>query len=393
MTEEVKTSFLKLKAYCEAESFKGFDPYDGLNSTLFQTIPFISKNRYARLLWIQTFKRSPLNLRGITGVKKEYNPKALALFLSGYCNLFKLSPEKEYLDKIQFFALKISELTNKKWSGACWGYNFDWQARAFFQPKNTPTVVATTFIGSALLDAYEITKDEQLLSKARSACDFILKDLFRTYDDNGNFAFSYSPLDKSIVFNASLLGSRLLARVFSFTHEKELIEASKKSVAYCCESQKADGSWSYGTYSFHQWIDNFHTGYNLECIADYIKFSGDNEFEMELSKGYNYYIHTFFTHDGIPKYYNNSVYPIDIHAPAQLIITMAKLDKFHEQQVLIDKVLEWTIRKMQSEQGFFYYQINKYFSSKIPYMRWAQAWMFYSMSEYLLQVNNRLSQN
>ena len=67
------------------------------------------------------------------------------------------------MEKIRFFSDKLLELQNKEWSGACWGYNFDWQARAFFQPKNTPTVVATTFIGSALLDAYEITGKEQLM--------------------------------------------------------------------------------------------------------------------------------------------------------------------------------------------------------------------------------------
>jgi len=390
MNNEIRNSFFKLKAYCEAESFKGYDPYDGLNSSLFQAIPFISKNRISRLIWIQSFKRSPINLRRITGIKKDYNPKALALFLSGYCNLFKLFPEEEYLEKINFFVLKISELKNIDWSGTCWGYNFDWQAKAFFQPKYTPTVVATTFIGSALLDAYEITKDEQLLAKARSACDFILKDLNRTYDNNGNFAFSYSPLDKSIVYNASLLGSRLLARVYSFTHEEELKTAAKKSVSFCCENQKEDGSWSYGAQSFHKWIDNFHTGYNLECIADYMKFSGDQEYEKYLIKGLEYYLKTFFTEKGIPKYYHNSVYPIDIHASAQLVITMAKLTKFKEQQALIEKVLLWTVKHMQNKKGYFYYQSNKYFLSKISYMRWTQAWMFYAMSEYLLKADDKL---
>jgi hypothetical protein len=317
MSDIITKSFFKLKSYCEAESFKGYDPFDGLNSTFFNSIPFISKNRLARLIWIQTFKRSPLNLRSITGIKKEYNPKALALFLSGYCNLYKLSPENEYLEKINFLSEEILTLTNNEWSGSCWGYNFDWQARAFFQPKHTPTVVATTFIGSALLDAYEITINKKLLTTARSACDFILNDLNRTYDNNGNFAFSYSPLDRSIVFNASLLGSRLLARVYSYTKETVLIEASKKSVTYCCKFQKSDGSWSYGTHDFHHWIDNFHTGYNLECIADYIKYSGDNTNVEELKKGFNYYINTFFTSEGISKYYNNSIYPIDVHAPAK----------------------------------------------------------------------------
>jgi rhamnogalacturonyl hydrolase YesR len=336
---------------------------------------------------MQLFKRSPLNLRPIAGIKKDYNPKALGLFLSGYCNLYKRTKEQKYLDKIYFFADTILSLSNKEWSGACWGYNFDWQAKAFFQPKHTPTVVATTFIGCALLDAYDITDEKELLKIVRSSCDFMLKDLNRTYDDKRNFAFSYSPLDKSVVFNASLLGSKLLARVYNYTHEDILIEAAGKSVAFCCDHQQPDGSWSYGTLDFHKWIDNFHTGYNLECIADFMRYTGDHSCNRNLSRGFDYYINTFFSDDGVPKYYSNSVYPIDIHAPAQLIITLSRLGKLDEHRIVADKVLNWTIDNMQSEEGYFYYQINRYFSSRIPYMRWAQAWMFYALSEYLLQRN------
>lgn len=385
--DKITSSFHALKHYCESEGFKGYDPYDSLNSTFFSAIPIISKSRFFKLAWTQVFKRSPANLRKLVGVKKEYNPKALGLFLASYCLLFKINKEQEYLDKIDFFSKEIFNAKSDKSTYMAWGYNFDWQSRAFFQPKNTPTVVASTFVANALLDAYEIRGQQNLLEAARSTCDFILNDLNRTYDKNGNFAFSYSPLDKSVVFNASLLGSRILARVYSYTSEKKLIEEAKKSINFCCDYQQSNGAWSYGTLPFHQWIDNFHTGYNLECISDYMKYSSDYSYKPFLEKGYKYYISTFFTEKGIPKYYNNSIYPIDIHCTAQLVVTACKLNKFGEQKDLVDKVLKWTIENMQSEKGFFYYQINKYFSSKIPYIRWAQAWMFYALSIYLHNIN------
>ncbi len=388
MNRLVTESLRKLQRYCEDEDFKGYDPYDGLNSRLFQSLPVISKKRFFRLAWIQFFKRSPLNLRPVTGVKKEYNPKGLGLFLAGYCSLYQKQPSEEYRKRISSLAEAILALKNEGYSGACWGYNFDWQARAFFQPKNTPTVVASTFVANALLDAYSITKDEQLLKTARSTCDFILRDLNRTYDDKGDFAFSYSPMDTSVVFNASLLGSRLLSRVYSYTQEKELVEEAKKSVNYCCGFQKEDGSWGYGTLPFHQWIDNFHTGYNLECIHEYMEFSGDNSYREHVRKGFEYYINTFFSEEGIPRYYSNSTYPIDVHAPAQMVITLARMGKFDAHKKTMDKVLAWTIKNMQSPAGFFYYQVNKYFSSRIPYIRWAQAWMFYALTTYTKLENN-----
>lgn len=387
MHNKVLESFDKLAAYCNLKEFKGYDPYDGLNSRFFQSLPLIKKNRLARLVWIQGFKRSPINFRPLFGIHEEYNPKALGLFLSGYCALYKLEAKEEYLDKIHLFISKILDASSSGYSGECWGYNFDWESKAFFQPKKMPTIVASSFIANALLDAYDLIFDQQLLNVARSTCDFILKDLNRTYDDNVNFAFSYSQLDNSVVFNASLLGSQLLARVYHHTGESILIEEARKSVNYCCDAQKENGFWTYGTLPFHQWIDNFHTGYNLQCISDYMKYSGDHSLEINLSKGFNYYINTFFTDEGIPKYYNNSIYPIDVHAPAQLIITLTRLGKFHEKRKLADNVLRWTINNMQSEKGYFYFQIHKYFKTKIAYMRWSQAWMFYALCEYQLNEN------
>jgi hypothetical protein len=388
MIARIEESFSRLSSWCEQENYKGYDPYDGLNSRLFRSLPVIRNSRLAKLVWIQLFKRSPLNLRPLTGVDKEFNPKALGLFLSGYCILSRLGNADSDPEQIRFFSEKLLELRNREWSGSCWGYNFDWQARAFFQPRNSPTVVATSFIGCALLDAYEITGEEKLLSNARKACNFILKDLNRTFDKEGNFAFSYSPIDRSVVFNASLLGSRLLARVYHYTGEDELLKAAKSSVKYCCNYQDEDGSWSYGLQSFHGWKDNFHTGYNLECISDYTMYSGDESFRTNLEKGLRYYTDNYFTPEGISKYYNNSLYPVDIHCPAQLVITLAKTGKFSEKKELIDSVLNWTIDNMQSPKGYFYYQVNRYFSSRIPYMRWAQAWMFYAFATYLFHSGN-----
>ena len=116
-----------------------------------------------------------------------------------------------------------------------------------------------------------------------------------------------------------------------------------------------------------------------------MKYTKDDSFTESLDKGFLFYINTFFTNNGTPKYYDNSIYPIDIHSSAQLIITLSHLNKSVAYNSLIEKVLNWTIDHMQSDKGFFYYQINRHFTSKIPYMRWSQAWMFYAFSEFFLQ--------
>lgn len=381
--DPVSRSFQSLLEYCEKERYQGWDPYDGLNSRLFQALPLMKKSRLCRLAWIQFFKRSPINFRKLTGVPKEYNTKGLGLFLTGYCNLFSTWKKPEHLEKIHWFAKKLIELQSQGYAGAAWGYNFDWQARAFFQPKFTPTVVATSFVADSLFNAYEVTRERLYLSTAISAADFLLKDLNRTYDEKGNLAFSYSPQDQTQVFNASLLGARLLSRTFHYTRNEDLKSEARKAVEYVADRQQKSGAWAYGTLPFHQWIDNFHTGFNLECIYEYQKYTGDARFEPVIAKGLHFYLTTFFTPDGLSKYYHDKLYPIDIHSPAQLIVTLAKMDKLNDNTHIVVPVLQWTNEHMRDRTGYYYYQYKKMFSSKIPYMRWAQAWMFYAMSYYL----------
>jgi hypothetical protein len=86
----------------------------------------------------------------------------------------------------------------------------------------------------------------------------------------------------------------------------------------------------------------------------------------------------------MPKYYDNRTYPIDIHCPGQLFVTLSRLDKYNEYKDLADKVMQWTISNMQDKQGYFYYQLKKGISSKISYMRWSNAFMFNAMSHYIL---------
>lgn len=384
---DFKISFQKLIDFCQSEDYKGWDPYDGLNSWIIQKT-LIGNSKFLRLAWIQFFKRSPINLRNVFGIKKDYNPKGLGLFLTGYCNLYLKEPKEEYLEKINLLATKVLELKTPGYSGACWGYNFDWQARAFFQPKYTPTVVATSFIVEALLMAYDITNRDELLHAASSASKFVLEDLKKSFDDEDNYTFSYSPLDKTQVLNAGLLGAKLLSLVYLYNKDENLINEAKKVVSYVCTKQTEEGSWPYGSLPYHQWVDNFHTGYNLECIQKYQELSGDLSFQKNIDKGFDYYINTFFTEEGISKYYNNKMYPIDIHSPAQLVVTLSKLNKLRENKELVDKVINWTINNMQSSKGFFYYQKKKNGLSKIPYIRWAQAWMFYAFSFYFLEFEN-----
>lgn len=395
-------SFIRLKSYCETEDYKGWDPYDGLKSKVANALLPLKHSAILRLCIIQGFKRCPVNLRRIAMVSKEHNAKGIGLFLQGYCNLYKMIEKKgvafkelgttdEVLRKIRYLAdlllqMRSDKMFPGKFHGACWGYNFDWQARRLFLfPAHTPTVVATNFCATALMEAYEVTNDKRYLEVALSAARFIIEDLHRSEYKDG-FLFSYSKLPgNDTVFNASILGSRLLSYCYKYTGNETYKQLARKSIVACCAGQEEDGSWRYGMLPVQKWRDSFHTGYNLDGLIAYQENTGDNSFDENIAKGFDYYINHFFLDDGTPKYYDNQTYPIDIHCPGQLFVTLSRLHKFGAFRQTAAKVLQWTIDNMQDPNGYFYYQLKPGMSSKIPYMRWSNAFMFSALSFYLLE--------
>jgi hypothetical protein len=387
-------SFLALKSYCEAENFAGWDPYDGLNSKVFRALPFKNWD-LARLAWIQGFKRSPINFRRLLQVPKEHNNMGLSLFLSGYCKLYHLAEKGEDhfggKEELKAYVRTLSNLLlkyqSKGYSGSCWGYNFDWQARRLFLfPAGTPNVVVTAFCAEALFEAYEITANDAFLNAALSASEFVIQDLNRS-DYKGGFLFSYSPRDgNNTVFNASLLGAKILLLNYQITKNEEKLALAKKAIHAAIEGQKEDGSWVYGLLPVQNWIDSFHTGFNLNALQLYYEITLEDYVKESIKKGLDFYLNNFFLEDGTPKYYHNQTYPIDIHCPGQLLISLHKLNEFKPNKELANRVLTWTIQNMQDKKGYFYYQLKKGWSSKIPYMRWSNAFMFFSLSCYFTET-------
>jgi len=374
----------QLGKLASVDDFAGYDPYDALNSAFVRSSSFGLK--YGRIAWTQLLRRLHINIRPFIGIKRGHNAKALGLFLSGYAKLNFMSPNDDYSSQIVRLMHLLEVNKSKNYSGYCWGYNFDWQSRAFFIPKYTPTIVNSSFVGHALLDLHEYTGNQEALNMAVSIKDFILKDLNRTIDGN-TFCFSYTPIDNTGVHNANLLGASLLIRLFHVLGDESLRTAALESLAYSMKYQHEDGSWFYAESSIQRWIDSYHTGFNLHAIRIFLKLNEADEFRHAYKKGVDFYSDNFFLSDGTPKYYHNKIHPIDIHSPAQAISFFSEEGNHHKN--LTENVLNWTIENMLSSKGHFYFRKGRIFTNKISYIRWSQAWMFHALTDY--QFNNSIN--
>src|SRR5262245_11988948 len=142
----------KLLTYCQAKDWAGLDPFDALNSRIFQMLPFLDR-RIPRLVMTQALKRSPFNIRPLMLVPPTQNSKAFGLFLKASLKFAKLGwPGAD--DLVHFFIRKLDEMRSPDMPDWCWGYSFPWQTRTLLVPRGTPNLVCTTFVADALLDAY-----------------------------------------------------------------------------------------------------------------------------------------------------------------------------------------------------------------------------------------------
>jgi hypothetical protein len=409
---EISRSLERLDTWIEAEEFQGWDPYDALNSPLLR--PVGSRNRLLGVAMVQVMRRSAVNLRPLLLIRKGYNPKAMGLFLASYALKFLAAGKPEHLKRVCFFFDWLVENASRGYAGPCWGYNFDWPNRSFLAPTGTPTIVNTAFIGLGLLSADRAlesieqaritaqpsTRLEQKgqrrtisgLATARGACDFILHDLHTLSPSSEEICFSYTPLDRRSVHNANVLGAWLLAAVYARTGEKHLARSALAAARFTARRQTGDGSWPYGIARNDQWIDSFHTGFNLVGLKNIAKLLQTQEFDSVIQAGYQFWKTRLFEATYIPKYFPHRTYPIDIHSVSQAILTFVEFADMDPEAVeLAVKVALWANQNMQDRAGFFYYRCHRKFKIKIPYMRWSQAWMQQALTSLTCAPNHLVS--
>jgi hypothetical protein len=100
-----------------------------------------------------------------------------------------------------------------------------------------------------------------------------------------------------------------------------------------------------------------------------------------------HYIGNFFEDGTIPKLLPHNKYRIDIHSCAESITCLSELSGTWPQYLPIaQNVLNWTIDNLQDPSGYFHYGYLKsrftgrIYRSRIPYIRWGQAWMLKAFS-------------
>lgn len=379
----VKRAYQELDTYCRKRQYKGHDPYD----ILLSPFPFKKLGKWPPILAIQLFKRNPINLRKLFSVPKQWNPKALGLFLKSYSTM-PASTENE--EKCKWLFEKLLEMQTPNYPGMCWGYPFPWASPEKYLPEWSPTSVVSGFIAQGLDAYYRQYGDERALDAIEKICLFFSDALHHTVKDDF-YAISYSTVKPDFCYNASLLAAQTYALYFAHKGLAEHGNMAKMALETVLSRQKSDGSWNYSEKleSGRQRVQiDFHQGFILDSILsiatslDYFPIS----VEKALQEGVEFYRNEQFTKSGRALWRLPGQFPADIHHQAQGIITASKYFAYSgspDSLSMAKNVLLYTLQNFRDRKGFFYYRRHRRVTDRTTYMRWGNAWMHLAMSEYL----------
>jgi polysaccharide biosynthesis protein VpsJ len=384
----ISDSIDRLSTWLEGNDYRAYDTFDGLNARFIRPLTF--EKKFLRQVLQQGVRRFPINLRPVLGIAKARSTKGMGFLARGFMRMHRTTGDRRWAEKAIMALQWLTEHQAQGYSGAAWGNHFDYQSRSNYLPKGVPTIVWTSLVGHAFIDAFEHFQDEKYLKVAQSACEHIMQDL-QTFPDGDELCITYIPGKVERVHNANVLGAGLLARTFSYTRNQAYVERATKAIGYTAKYQKPDGSWFYGEKANLHWIDNFHTAYVLDSIKHYSDSTDDRQFDAVLKRGYDFWKGTFFLEDGTPRYYDRKTLPIDIQCSSQAIDTLVffrALDPESLPQAL--KVAKWTIDHMQDPSGYFYYRrYNSWLVNKTPTMHWGEATMLCALAGLLEALETR----
>lgn len=387
--KEVKEAALRVEKWVEDHNYKGYEPFDGLSSKL---RPLTFGNLLCDRLLLQLIRQSPVNLRPLLGVKPLDSTIGRGYMAWGYCHMYQLTGEIAYKHKINACLNWLMENKSPGYKEYSWGKHFDFASRGGLYKSFEPILIWTALIGHAFLEAYEVLGESKYLQVADSICRWIVS-LPRNQTNSG-FCLGYHLFDTSgTIHNSNMMGAAVLARTAKHTGSKSYLKVAKGAMEYSCTRQLPNGAWLYGEDRANHWIDNFHTGYNLDALKCYLECAGDYRYEHKLKKGLKFYEKNFFEDNGRPKYYHNRTYPIDSQCASQAIDTLANFADIDDASLhMVGKIALWTIDNMLDEKGYFYFrQYPVRIKAKTPMLHWAQATMYKGLARlrFVIEGNSK----
>ena len=386
----------RTKRFIEQNGIDTYDPFDVLGTSLGQKViakrtPLTFLGRMP--LWFGML-HAPIFIRKLLGTKK----RAAAGGVASLAAFYTCQGSEEDLRTSRAHLEWLVEHATRKDGYIGWGFPYPWLHKTHL-PAGTPIGHTTMTCGNAFLRYYEATGDAWAIEPLLALCLFFDRGLNKTELSAESAAVSYTPTDHTQVINVQADLGSLLFRVGSKLEKPEFGDLGLKLIQCVLENQNQDGSWYYSTFASvgkATFIDNHHTGMVLSSLSEVHAALPEGDprrprLEEAVNLGTRYFLEHLFTPEGLPKFYHDAIYPLDIYNFAQSIVTLLDIRKIVEQdpalhsaaELMLQRVLNQLFKLMYKTEGGFLYRRTRFQKQDLRSLRWADALTAFALTRYL----------
>lgn len=366
-------------------------PIGGKAKALYYKRPLLGKLAVAPMIFSEALLPSARQLFW----KRQRLPISDAHYAMGFAFLSQIFDEKKYYEKAVHFLNVLEQARCPGYQHYCWGYPFDWVTGGGTIAKDTPLITATPYVYEALLQIYEIDKNEKWLEIAHSIAEHVMYDLKDfEYSPDANTC-AYHPYDKKGgVINATAYRAVVLTSASIQSSEKKYWEVAEKNLNFVLQTQQSDGSWNYDI-GQRVFIDHFHTCFNLKSLAKIEQMLGGHQGCKEaIEKGVEYYLKNLFDDEGLPKPFSReprlTVYKQELYNYAECInLGVLLKNRFSELDKTVTIVIEDVLTRWQKPDGSFRCRKLLFGWDNVPMHRWALSQLFRSLCFLLYQEKQK----
>ena len=326
-------------------------------------------------------------MRHLFRIEKRINPKAMGLFVRAYTRIFEATGDASFLQKAKICADWLLRNPSTGYPGLSWGYPFDWQSIVLI-PRGTPSAVVSSIIGDGLWNLARVTGDARYADACDRIVQFLLRGLNKTEFNGSMLCFSYTPIDHYLVHSANLLAAEFIARIGRARGKSEWLDIAVRAGNFALSEMNDDGSLFYWGHSQNanspNHLDCYHSGFEIRALIGLAEATGDSRFDKAARKYFHFFHKKYLRSDGAVQTLPGRLYPIDIHACAEMLLCTAVAQSFDAQRsrAFIGSTLPWILRTMRNTDGSFaYVAYSPHRIIRLPYIRWGQAWMLCALSE------------
>jgi hypothetical protein len=263
----------------------------------------------------------------------------------------------------------------------CWGYPFDWEARAETIPAGTPLMTTVPYGYDAFAAGHAATGRPEHLAAMASVARFAAGRIPVTDDGPGRAAAAYTPRHRSRVVNASAYRARLLAAAGRRFGRDDWARAAAANLAFVLDRQRADGSWAYAPDDGEHFVDNFHTCLVLKNLAGTWRLTGRDDVLAAVLRGYRFYRARLLDAGGqpVPFAVKPRATPVrrDLYDYAEGLNLAVLLDDVEPSaRGVAAGLVAGLARDMRLADGHFATRRLVAGRTTVPYHRWGQAQAF-----------------